>query len=91
MLFNLAHPKNAALAPDVLNSVTGLWMHQFTWLADTDIGALSPMWNYLVGVDDPAYAELARGAHFTLGIPSLPGYSQLGGMLADEWRAYAGR
>lgn len=90
MLFNLAHPKNRRLEPSLLNAVPGIWLHQFMWLDDDDIGELPLEWNYLVGVSPPI-ARYIKVAHFTLGTPDMPGYETLGGELADEWRAYAGR
>ena len=31
----------------------GLWLHQFSWLHDDDIGELDPCWNHLVGDKSP--------------------------------------
>jgi hypothetical protein len=65
MLFNCA--RCTALTPDVVNTVSGLGLHQFQWLPDELIGALPPEWNVLVGVQPlPAAPKIL---HYTLGGP----------------------
>lgn len=96
MMFNTDHPKVQALTPAVLNRSTGKHLHQFLWLDDRDIGWLPQTWNHLVGMvqymtPNPMPGGYPKAAHFTLGIPTMSGYETLGGHLADEWRAYAGR
>lgn len=92
MLINCGHPSVKALTLDHVNEKPGLWLHGFEWLKDSEIGALPPEWNHLVGVDkhDPA----AKLVHFTLGTPDLPGgappalpnfHAQ---PFAEEWRSY---
>jgi hypothetical protein len=82
MLFNLDHPANAGLTVDLVNSVPGRDLHRFCWLEDSEIGALPPEWNFLVGdspeIEDPAVV------HFTNGLPDIPGYENV--PFADEWR-----
>jgi hypothetical protein len=86
-LFNADHPANKTLTPDYLNTQTGRALHQFAWLDDDLIGELDPKWNYLVGVSErPTDVAIA---HFTLGIPSMPGHNQ--DEFADEWRAELAR
>ena len=70
MLFNNAHPSNRKLTLDLLNGVPGRDLHRFCWLVDSEIGALPPEWNYLVGVSDPQ-ADPAI-VHYTLGCPKPP-------------------
>lgn len=83
MLLNCAHPANAALTPEVLNTWPGRDLHAFRWLEDEQIGELDPKWNWLVGHSDPAIDPAI--CHFTEGVPSMPGYEQQ--PFADEWRA----
>ncbi len=65
MLFNCA--RCTALTPELVNSASGLALHQFHWLADEQIGALPPEWNVLVGVQPlPAAPKIL---HYTLGGP----------------------
>jgi lipopolysaccharide biosynthesis glycosyltransferase len=82
MLWNCEHPKVKALTPSVVNSERGLWLHQFSWLDEDDIGELSPKWNYLVGATDKSVQPAI--VHFTDGIPSMPGYENC--EYAEEWR-----
>ncbi len=66
MLFNNA--KCRALTPELVNTATGLLLHQFKWLSDDSlIGALPPSWNHLVDYDAPDPS--AKLIHFTSGGP----------------------
>jgi hypothetical protein len=56
------------LTPEVVAKEDGLWLHQFRWLEDAEIGALPKAWNYLVDVEEPGFANIL---HYTLGIPPL--------------------
>lgn len=82
MAFNVDHPGNDALTPELVNKLPGRDLHAFCWLRDEDIGALDPAWNYLVGhtkgVKNPSIV------HHTDGIPLMPGYERV--EYADEWR-----
>jgi len=51
VMFNCA--RCAPLTKYVVNTSPGLWMHQFQWLPDEDIGAIEGDWNLLAGYDDP--------------------------------------
>lgn len=74
MLFNCDHPSNRALDLQLVNSVPGRDLHAFCWLADHEIGELPPTWNWLVGVQPKP--EGAQLAHYTLGMPFMPGYER---------------
>lgn len=87
VLWNLEHPANAALTPMKINTWTGRTLHNFSWLADNQIGAIDSGWNHLVGIDTPR--PDARIAHFTLGVPSMLGYESC--EFSDEWRALSPR
>lgn len=83
VLWNCDHPSNRALTLKMLNTVPGRDLHQFCWLTDAEIGELPPTWNWLVGVQKrPAYVQLA---HYTLGMPFMPGYERT--EAADLWWA----
>lgn len=82
-LWNLEHPANLALTPEVVNSESGRWLHGFGWLADDQIGALDPSWNTLEGIDDEANP---KGLHYTRGTPDIPGFED--SAFADEWRSW---
>lgn len=72
MVFNNAHPSNAILTPDYVNTVMpGRSLHQFAWLKDDDIGSISMDWNTLDGyyqLDNP------RAIHYTDGGPWFDNY-----------------
>lgn len=85
MLFNCAHQANRALNVDLVNSVPGRDLHRFCWLEDDQIGALPSEWNHLVGHSPDS--EDAAIAHFTSGIPDMPGYEHV--RYADEWYSFA--
>lgn len=82
-LWNVDHPANRQLTDAKVNSWAGRALHRFAWLEDSEIGALDPAWNHLVGVAAPDCA--ARIVHFTLGIPSMPGFENC--EYAEEWRS----
>ena len=83
ILFNCAHTSNQRLGPFQVNGMAGQWLHAFSWLEDAEIGALDPLWNHLVGVQP--YVRDVKAAHFTLGIPTMPGHER--DAFAEEWRA----
>ncbi len=67
ILFNCAHPANRALTPAYVNSASGRDLHTFAWLKDSEIGELSPGWNFLVG--HTKHNVKPRIMHFTDGGP----------------------
>lgn len=40
------------LTKHIVNTSPGLWLHQFDWLEDEDIGAIEGDWNLLVGYNE---------------------------------------
>lgn len=74
MLWNCDHPANARLSLADVNERRGFDLHQFYWLADSEIGYLPGAWNWLVDVEPkPAEPKLA---HYTLGTPDMVGDSE---------------
>lgn len=74
MLFDCDHPSNQRLNLDMINTLPGRDLHRFCWLQDNEIGELDPGWNWLVGEQPkPEYLGIA---HFTLGGPWLPNWSE---------------
>lgn len=78
VLWNCDHPSNAKLTKEMLNSVPGRDLHAFSWLSDEEIGELPKQWNWLVGVDGDAPADVGI-LHYTLGGPWLPGWKEAPG------------
>ncbi|XP_020093719.1 protein CDI [Ananas comosus] len=87
VLYNCAHPKNAAaLTPDAVSSQTGAFLHRFMWLDDADIGDIPFAWNFLVGhnrVDPLDPATRPRAIHYTSGGPWFHAYKDC--EFADLW------
>jgi hypothetical protein len=81
-MFDCDAPANKALTVELVNTAPGRLLHQFCWLADCDIGELSPEWNWLAGESDPI--ENPKVVHHTLGSPCMAGYENV--PFADEWR-----
>ena len=66
MLFNAGRCQ--ALTPSLVNKASGMFLHQFDWVHDSEVGELTPDWGFLVGeyeAIDPAPANI----HWTLGGP----------------------
>jgi lipopolysaccharide biosynthesis glycosyltransferase len=76
MVFNLRHPSHSGLTTELLNSVAGRDLHRFCWLADDEIGAIAPTWNWLEGAvvrpDSPP-----KAVHFTRGGPWMHGWESV--------------
>lgn len=72
MLFNCDHPANQRLTLHDVNARAGLWLHQFGWLADSEIGELPPAFNWLV--NEQPRPDTCYISHFTNGGPFTPGW-----------------
>lgn len=81
MLFNCDHPANKRLSLKDVNERPGRDLHQFYWLADSEIGELPTEWNWLV--DCQPRPDDLKIAHMTLGGPWIEGWK--GGSFDDEW------
>jgi hypothetical protein len=73
MIFNLEHAGNRRLTLHDVNTRSGLDLHSFYWLNDSEIGELPPEWNWLVG-EQPKPANPGI-AHYTLGGAWLPNWT----------------
>lgn len=72
VLWNCDHPANRRLSLADVQERRGFDLHQFYWLADSEIGAIPAEWNWLVNVEmKPTHPKIA---HFTLGGPFTPGW-----------------
>lgn len=70
MIFNNARCK--ALTPTLVNAASGLYLHQFQWCDEGDVGELTEDWNHLVG--EFPHSPTAKLVHFTLGGPWFAAY-----------------
>lgn len=82
ILWNNAHPSNKRLNLANVNNNSGRSLHGFEWLADEEIGEIPLTWNWLSGISMPL-EEIPKAIHFTLGIPTMPGYEN--SPYADLW------
>jgi lipopolysaccharide biosynthesis glycosyltransferase len=81
MMFN--NEKCRALTPEAVNTESGLWLHQFNWVADDSlIGDLHPAWNHLV--EEYPHLPGIKLLHYTNGGPWFPETHDCD--YADEWR-----
>jgi hypothetical protein len=79
------------LTPRFVNTASGLTLHRFEWLENSQIGALpAQRWNHLIDVQPPP-SDPAQGGplpvHWTKGGPWFRDYRHAGAELAAEWFA----
>ena len=86
VLFNCAHPKNRWLTPYHINNATGQELHRFSWLDDSEIGALTPEWNWLVGWYHQPWDGVPKALHYTEGGPWFDNYRDCA--YSDVWLDY---
>lgn len=84
VLWNCEHPKHRILTPEFLMGQTGAFLHRFSWLDDTDIGALPKEWNWLTTEYEDNYQ--AKLLHYTLGTPCFENYRDA--PMSDEWHRH---
>ena len=82
ILWNCSHPSNKHLTLDVVNNSTGQYLHQFQWLKDEEIGALSYEWNWLVGWN---MFGTPKALHYTEGGPYFVKYFNC--QYAELWKS----
>lgn len=77
VLFNCGHVANRDLTPERVNFMKGSDLHAFSWLKDSEIGALPFSYNYISGVS-PKLTNMNDGRqmpaviHYTEGGPWFP-------------------
>jgi lipopolysaccharide biosynthesis glycosyltransferase len=86
MVFNNFTAPCRRLTPEVVNTASGKYLHQFEWTTDDRVGELSREFNHLVGEYGPN--PEAKIVHYTLGTPCFEGYEQQ--EYAGEWRQELG-
>ena len=85
VLYNCAHPANAALTPEAANSESGAFLHRFQWLDDGLIGAVPETWNWLEGWCEKPAEGHPNVVHLTRGGPWFDEWRHVN--YADLWRA----
>ena len=82
VLWNCGHFKNKIVTPKFLSTESGLALHRFKWLDDSEIGELDVKWNWLVGEYDGPPKDV-KNVHWTLGGPYFNEYENAD--FANEW------
>ena len=74
ILWNCSHPKNVHLDLNVLNSMSGAYLHRFLWLLDEEIGEIPLEWNWLVNWYKEPEDGRPKALHYTEGGPWFSNY-----------------
>jgi hypothetical protein len=85
MLFNCEHPDTVHLRPRVVNTATGMYLHQMQWTDNENIGELPISFNYLEGWHTKSDCVDPIAVHFTRGGPWFDNWQDV--EYADEWLA----
>tara|TARA_B100000902_G_scaffold255697_1_gene242127 strand:+ start:974 stop:1768 length:795 start_codon:yes stop_codon:yes gene_type:complete len=89
MLFNCSHSAHHDLTIDDINTKSGLWLHNLSWLKDSHIGMMAEEWNWLDG--HSSVKINAKNVHFTRGGPWFKGHiweplNEKDKLYEEEWR-----
>lgn len=76
VLWNCSHPSNKIITKNLINdpSITGKYLHRFSWLKDEEIGPLPHNWNWLVGWYMEPDDGKPKAIHYTEGGPWFEKY-----------------
>jgi|TARA_B110000046_G_C12997434_1_gene400635 hypothetical protein len=76
MLVNCGHPSNKKLDMNLVNdpSITGAYLHRFSWLHDSEIGEISHEWNWLTDWYEEGTDGTPKALHYTEGGPWFENY-----------------
>jgi hypothetical protein len=82
VLWNCSHEANKRVTKEWVNTASGLELHRFTWLDDSQIGDLNIRWNWLVGdyINPPINVA---NVHWTLGGPYFNEFRNVD--FCEEW------
>lgn len=83
VLYNCGHPSNRALTAEMVNRETGVFLHRFQWLDDSEIGAVSETWNWLEGWCQKPRESRPNVIHYTRGGPWFDNWQDVD--YAQEW------
>ena len=83
ILYNCSHSSNKKLTPELVNSETGSFLHQFKWLKDDEIGSLDERWNWLEGWTSNHNSNSPYAVHYTRGGPWFSEWQDV--EFAKEW------
>lgn len=83
MLFNGHHMRTQDLGPELVNTLSGLELHQFKWCEEEHVGEIPLEWNYLVGEYSHKDCENPQLVHYTIGGPYFNEYENC--EYSEEW------
>lgn len=90
ILWNAEAEECKALTPEIVNIQSGMYLHQFKWIADPSrIGSLPITFNYLEGVYTAENEPDPVAVHFTRGGPWFPKWQHVD--FNTEWNMAAMR
>ena len=69
VIWNCDHPSNKRLTVEEVNSKPGLFLHQFKWLDDKEIGVMNREYHWIVGYHKEPVDGTPRVLHYTHGGP----------------------
>lgn len=90
MIFDMSHPDNEKLTPDMVNTADGKDLHNFCWLEDTNsIGRLDEGWNFIPDHSERNTKNMFN-VHYTLGGPWFDNYRncRYSKLWWDEYNSY---
>lgn len=88
ILWNCEHEANKRLSVYDVNTQSGRWLHNFSWLKDDEIGELPETWNWLEGHNKKPLHGLPKNIHYTRGGAWFKEYMNVD--YANEWLATYG-
>lgn len=87
VLWNTQHLSNEKLTSELVNTESGRYLHNFSWLSDEEIGEIDERWNWVPGVSPTTrevYWDRPSAVHFSLGVPDMKGYEDCD--FAESWK-----
>jgi hypothetical protein len=73
-VFDMDHPDNQKLTPELVNTKPGRWLHNFCWLSNVHaIGNIKPSWHFIPNHSESVSEEI-NAIHYTEGGPWFEKY-----------------
>jgi len=78
VLWNCGHASNKKLTKELVNdkTTTGVYLHRFQWLPDSEIGTISHEWNWLINWYHEPKDGKPKALHYTEGGPWFKDYQK---------------
>lgn len=82
ILWNCNHLSHKILTPEFIKKQSGAFLHRFSWINDSEIGALDKEWNWLA-MEYPEKKDIHL-IHYTIGTPCFKEYENAS--LSSYWK-----